>query len=192
MVLYKGYDAAFPPTKPYPGTRIVGGYLGGATPHEWTRKEWERASAGGTLRSLGIWTGYLEGDPIGHANEAIKAAESLGWRVRPTHDERLICLDKETQEDRAWVAAFARQLAGHGFLCLEYRSLSAIEADPSPLNVWNWAADWNVPLNLRAVPREVGQQIRANVEFDGTTVDLSVFTEFVYDHCHVGLFESVT
>jgi hypothetical protein len=175
-MLHVMYDAAYPPTRPYPGATAVAGYIGGNTPHVWTSSEWNAANGGGRLHQLPIWVGYLEDNPEIHANEAVKAAEKLGWASHLLH-RRYICLDKETQQDRAWCARFASVLHRGGFDCLEYRSVSTIESDPTPSQCDNWAADWYTKVNWNLVPRTEAFQFAPDVHFDTTMVDLSLVSD---------------
>jgi hypothetical protein len=182
------YDASIPPTKPYPGAHAVAGYLGGLTPHIWTAKEWNKASGNGTLRQLGIWVGYLQDHPVRHAADAVNAAKALGWKQHlDVSRRRYIALDKETQRDRAWCEAFGVEIYQHGFVSIEYRSISTIEANPTPSVFDNWAADWDVTPDFTLVRRTEMIQFKANIPWDETTVDLSLATQEAFDRFGRGL-----
>src|SRR6202030_1784840 len=77
MSLHRMFDAAYPPQRPYPGCQAVAGYIGGNTPHVWTRDEWRRF---GGLVQFPIWTGYAEADPAGHGQQCAALMHDLGWR----------------------------------------------------------------------------------------------------------------
>ena len=97
------FDAADPPSSPYPGCQAVAGYIGGNTPHVWTAAEWQRF---GHLRQFPIWTGYAEANPAHHGQQAVAAMRARGWAAgRP--DRRAVIVDEETEVNAAWIDAFA-------------------------------------------------------------------------------------
>lgn len=179
--MYLMYDAAYPPSKPFPGASAVAGYVGGTTPNVWNEDEWNAASDDGRLRMLPIWSGYLEDNPRDHAASAVRAVQALGWRPHLLHHERLIVLDKETQTDTVWQTQFAAEISRSGFRCLNYRSVSAITAAPSPLNSFNWPADWDGNPSFTMEPDTLAFQFINNVLWDGTRVDLSILNEEGYN-----------
>jgi hypothetical protein len=189
MPLHHGIDASVAPKSPYPNTDFVAGYIGGNTPHVWTLDEWNTANGAGKLRSLPIWVGYLEDDPLGHAVDAAKKAMSLGWKA---YLHRYIALDKETQEDRKWVLTFAAKLTNLGFLTIEYRSLDPILQDPTPPAIDNWVADWIRHPDLSLVPREEMMQYDHDIPFGNTVVDLDVATDTAFNNMGRGLRRNVT
>lgn len=172
MTLYRGFDAAFPPSKRYPSCQWAGGYIGGNTPNVWTLDEWNRFT-GPNFRVCPIWTGYHQNDPGDHAKAAVKAALALGWRAHAT-PLRLIALDFEGEVDAEWITAFAAQLRNDGFDTCPYASLSAISGgDPPELGYW--LPDWNgFPVIPSQPPHVIAHQFEGDVPFMGTSVDVSV------------------
>lgn len=170
------FDASRPPATPYPGARAVAGYVGGLTPHIWTRAEWLRFAH---LRQLPIWTADFRQDPKFSANTAADAAEALGWEAHRPGTWRAVVVDGEAVIDMPWVEAFGDELQVRGFLCWPYLSLSAAAGDPPTFSLW--AADWDGFAGLEGGPDVIGHQYRANVQWGGTVVDLSVFEGAVLD-----------
>lgn len=165
------FDAAFPPSRPYPGCAAVAGYIGGNTPHPWTSAEWQPFKG---LAQLPIWVGYQEADPTGHAADAAAAARRLGWDAFHTPAWRAIVLDQEAELDRDWIAAFGHQLQHQGFLCWPYNSGSVLSAGGDPPGYSVWLPTWDDVATIPHLPNVIAAQYRPNVAFDGTAVDLSV------------------
>ncbi len=176
MSLHRMFDAAYPPQRPYPGCQAVAGYIGGNTPHVWTRDEWRRF---GGLVQFPIWTGYAEADPAGHGQQCAALMHDLGWRPG-AQNRRAVILDEETQVDAAWVDAFAAQIWHAGYQTFMYGSLATILHDPPKEGYL--VADWtNVPA-LPPYANVVGCQYEANVPWEGTQIDLSVITDAMLAH----------
>jgi hypothetical protein len=172
MALRLMYDAAYPPTAPYLNAAAAAGYLGGNTPHAWTRGEWNDQAG---MRYCPIWTGYLEDDPAQHANDAVTTAEALGWKAF-TLPRRIIALDFEGEIDPAWVNTYADVVEHLGFDTVPYLSISAWQGgDPTRFS-W-WLPDWNGVPDLPAYPDVIGHQYVPDVPWLNTKVDLSVIDE---------------
>lgn len=182
MTLFHAFDASTPPTQPFPGTEIVCGYIGGDTPHVWTAEEWNRASHNGSLRLLPIYvvSNTSGKDPGVEARKAASAAISLGWS---RHIGRLIALDSETSTDTRFIQAFGGALIRDGFHGLDYRSISILIANPSGLP--EWAADYSLP-PMPSSPNQHGFQYAADIPFEATKVDVSIFDDTVYHGCGHG------
>jgi hypothetical protein len=176
MTLYHGYDASHPPAKPFPGSQFCCGYLGhtGYTPHVWTAAEWNAASSNGTLRMLPIWLPDRSNTPALEATAAAAAAVALGWT---RHIGRALCLDSETSTDAQWIAAFGHALAQDGFTLIDYRSVSALSVNPSGYRTW--AADYSLP-PAGWTDAQSGFQYRADIPWDGTQVDVSIFDDELF------------
>lgn len=80
-----GFDAAYPQialVPELPAGSIVGGYIGGATPHVWTDAEWAVVRGQGSLRPLPIFvagehcTGYAPGADV--ASSVVETMQRLG------------------------------------------------------------------------------------------------------------------
>lgn len=181
-MLYNVYDAAYPPSSPYPNTQIAALYIGGNTPHVATAAEWNAQT---NRRYCPIWTGYGEANPADHARQAAAAAEALGW-ARNADPWRIIALDFEDEINAAWITEFAESLTDEGFETLVYESLSAVAGGDPTCHAW-WVPDWNGQPTLPPLPNVGGHQYQANVPYLGTTVDLSVFDQDLYDRCGFGL-----
>lgn len=182
MTLVRMFDAAFPPATGYPGAEAVAGYIGGRTPHIWTRAEWARFVG---LYQLPIWTADFTQDPARSADAAADAAEALGWIAHHADVWRAIVVDGEDIIDEPWIRAFGRELQVRGFLCWPYLSLSALAGDPAGFQVW--LADWDGFAGLEGPQPEVlAHQYRPNVPWGGTKVDLSVVAAAVLPSFGIG------
>ena len=174
--LYQMFDAAYPPSSPYPGCQAVAGYIGGNTPHVWTAAEWQRF---GHLRQFPIWTGYAEANPTHHGKQAVAAMQALGWAAgRP--NRRAVIVDEETEVNAAWIDAFAAVVWAAGYQTFIYGSLATVLDNPPKEGYL--VADWN---DVPAVPpyaHVIGHQYKPNVAWDGTQVDLSVISEEMLVH----------
>lgn len=178
MSLYPAFDASTPPGVPYPGAAAVMGYIGGNTPHVWTRDEWRRFAA---LVQFPIWVGVFEADPVGHARQAVSAARALGWSPNPpSGNRRGIIIDYETEVNQAWIDSFAAVVWAAGYETFVYGSESTITGNPPKEG--RWIALYNGLANLPDIPYAVAHQYAANIPFDGTAVDLSVVSADMLAH----------
>lgn len=170
MTLTLAFDAAFPPLNPYPNAGAVFGYLGGNTPHIWTPDEWRRFQ---NLKQMGIWVGFNEADPVGHGNDAVQAARSLGWTPNGNGATRRgIIIDFETEIDPAWIKSYADTVNSGGYDTFVYGSESFVLQNP--VRSGRWIALYNDQPNIPADPGALAHQYVADVPWDGTQVDLSV------------------
>jgi hypothetical protein len=181
MSLIRMFDAAFPPATGYPGAAAAAGYIGGRTPHIWTRAEWDRFAG---LYQLPIWTADFSQDPIRSAAAAADAAEALGWIAHHSPAWRAIVVDGEAVIDEPWIRAFGKELQVRGFLCWPYLSLSALAGDPAGFTVW--LADWDGFAGLEGGPEVIAHQYRPGVRWGGSLVDLSVVSAAVLPSFGVG------
>lgn len=177
--LVRMFDAAFPPLRPFPGCGAVAGYIGGNTPHVWTANEWNNASDDGALPMLPIWVGFGEADPVDHGQQAAAAAIRLGWEPHHSPKWRAIVADVEAVSETAWLKAFGQALRTAGFLCWPYMSATALPSDPPGFTVW--LALWNGLATVPAIHDVGGHQYAANIPFESTDVDLSVFRPGLLD-----------
>lgn len=181
MSLVRMFDAAHPPATPYPGAAAVAGYIGGRTPHIWTRAEWQRF---GHLYQLPIWTADFSQDASRSAAAAADAAEALGWIAHHDPLWRAIVVDGEAVIDEPWIREFGAELQRRGFLCWPYLSLAAIAGDPRGFSLW--LADWDGYTGLEAGPEVIAHQYKPDVPWGGTQVDLSVVSAVVLPSFGVG------
>lgn len=169
--LFHAFDAAVPPRAPYPGCQAVLGYVYGPTPHVWTLDEWLRFAH---LRQAPIVLYDKLKDPGSEGRAAAMAVKRLGW-LPHAKSLRVIWLDMELTRDPAWIAAWAGAVRGEGFMPGDYRSLSSLTADGDPGIVMKWIAAWDGAPVVEDLARVDGHQYTANIAFEGTFVDLSVF-----------------
>lgn len=184
-MLYKGYDASIPPTRPLTGAHFACGYIGGNTPHVWTPDEWndsiEDKQSGRILRTLPIWTADFSASPRSQAHSALVAAIALGWH---RDMRRFIALDSETSEDVHFIQEFGEGLREDGFALLDYRSASAHIAAPSGYT--EWIGRWDVPAGPFTTEAEM-YQIAADITWEGAKVDLDICSHDAIEHFGRGL-----
>jgi hypothetical protein len=173
------YDASIPPASPYPGCTAVAGYIGGNTPHVWTRRQWNEASDNGRLAVLPIWVGFGEGDPVEHGKEAAAAAVARGWVPHHSPRWRAIVADVEALSETEWLEAFGTQLRREGFLCWPYMSAVALPSDPPGYSVW--LAQWNRQADVPPIHDVIAHQYAHDLPYENTSVDLSAVLAGVLD-----------
>lgn len=156
------WDASTPPAIVPPGFDAAAGYIGGDTPHVWTRPEWERL---GTLAKLPIWVRSDPHDAAQATSDAIGALDRLymiGARPGCT-----VALDLETAVNAAYVNAFHSRMAFFGYHVWVYGSRSAVFGNP-PCDGY-WVADFTGSPHFPA-----GKMVRACQWQAGAELDRSV------------------
>ena len=180
-MLYRVFDAAYPPAVAPPGCSGVLGYIGGSrATHVWPASAWLPFRG---LRQFPCWVPSTADHPAEVAAEAVAAARNLGWAPGPTVGERVIVCDLETIEDRTWYDAWSTSVTAGGFVPVVYGSLSTVLANAAS-DVW--AADWNGEQVIPAGQTIHGHQDQADVPFGGTRVDYSVVDAWLYERGGVG------
>jgi hypothetical protein len=175
MALRWMYDAAFPPARP-PRWYAVAGYIGGDTPHVWTRAEWDAQPA--PFR-LPIWTADNRvNSPASAAADApliLAKLEELGVPPGVT-----IALDGETRIFPAYLEELDELV--RPYWLLDYGSLSFVTSNPLTTG-GRWAAEWVPPHgNIGAAVALAGHQDInavqwASAEMRGTAWDWSLIED---------------
>jgi hypothetical protein len=164
------YDAAYPPPAP-PPWEVVAGYLGGDTPHSWSKAEWDSQPA---RYRLPIWVrsnpdGY---DGAAEARTACTRAAAIGQPAGTT-----IGLDLETAIAPAYVSAFNSQAHALGYAVEEYGSSASIFKNPGT-TAGIWDADWNAPgdphLDANATATQYANGTQLDQPWDASLIDDSV------------------
>lgn len=128
------YDASVPPPSP-PNWHVAGGYIGGDTPHVWSREEW-RAQPAPYL--LPIWTASNRADTPEAAGqdawEIISSLELLGVPRGAT-----VAIDTETTVYNVYLQALSDFLGP--WVVMNYGSLSYVTRNPLTTG-GRWAAKW--------------------------------------------------
>src|SRR5215468_808046 len=155
------WDASNPPSDPAGKWDAAAGYIGGDTPHVWTRTEWDRL---GKLPKLPIWVQSAPASGNGHA-EAFSAMVAL-FRIGCPPGSA-VALDLETAVSPAYVTAFAAPLRWAGFYVWVYGSKSTVFSNP-PCDGY-WVADYTGAPHFPA-----GKAVRACQWQAGQVVDSSV------------------
>ncbi|MBA0084986.1 MAG: hypothetical protein HRJ53_08320 [Acidobacteria bacterium Pan2503] len=176
MTLHKAFDAAFPPLSAPIGCSIAIGYIGGKrATNVWTLQEWKRFAL---LRQIPVYVPDLTLEkPADAAVNACDAARSLGWAPDQRPNRVIVC-DLETSIDRSWYAQFTYTVAHEGFQAVAYGSLSTV-LENAASDVW--VAAWDGSAALLAGQTIHGHQWAADVPWQGTTVDLSVCDDWMWD-----------
>lgn len=186
--LYPGADASRPGGALPAGTKILAAYVGkpgpGApdTPHVWTAAEWNSyVSHDPQLRLLPIYVhNYPDANPAQDAANAVAAVEALGWQPNvPGAGRRVIALDLEVLVSYDWVAEVEQEIDARGFRALPYGSRSYVVQNPSCFGYW-------VAQLTSRPPSLLPQGARGFQWHWGTSWDLDVFDQGVYDACAVG------
>ena len=173
MTLHHCFDAAFPPAAARKGCDSVLGYIGGAAARNvWTLEEWLRFEH---LRQFPAWVPALTENPVVDGKHAAAAARARGWA--DNHTRAIIC-DTEIAVNRAWYAAWAREVRDQGYVAVDYGSLSDVLQNAAELL---WVALWDDIPALQPGQSIEGDQYANDVPDGNTTLDLSVITEELYN-----------
>jgi len=156
------WDASTPPPNVPPGFDAAAGYIGGDTPHVWTRDEWARL---GKLPKLPIWVQSVPTTAARAQAEAFVALEQLYHIGCPTG--HAVALDLETAVDPAYVTAFGAVMRWAGFRTWVYGSRSTVFGNPA-LDGY-WVADYTGAPHFPA-----GPTVRACQWQAGKLIDRSV------------------
>lgn len=128
------YDAAFPPASP-PETDGVAFYIGGDTPHIWTRAE---VGASPARYRLPV---YVRSDPARASATADMTAAVTRLHQLGAPRGTVAALDLETAADPVYVRAAWRALRGDGYLLMVYASQRVVLSEGNPDGLY-WGADW--------------------------------------------------
>ena len=180
-MLYRVFDAAYPPPVAPPGCAGVLGYIGGSrAAHVWPGSAWLPFRG---LKQFPCWVPALTDDAREAGLFACRAARALGWAPGPKVGPRVIVCDLETDTSRAWYALWAAAVSGGGFVPVAYGSLSTVLGNAAS-DVW--AAAWDGEQVIPPGQTIHGHQDQADVAFAGTRVDYSVVDVWLYERGGVG------
>jgi hypothetical protein len=182
MTMHKVLDAAYPPATAPAGISGVMGYLGGIRAlHAWTPAEWQPFAH---VRQFGLYVPDTSADPYAQGSDAVNIALSLGWSDKMIGtQQRAIIIDLETSTDRTWYDAIANRIGSKGFMPVAYGSLSTVL-----LNAANdvLVAEFDDVPVIPSGQDIHGVQFLANQKLGSTTVDYSVFDDWLYYRGGVG------
>jgi hypothetical protein len=145
-------------------------YLGGDTPHVWTKPELD---ARPERYRLGIW---VRSDPIGVAQamtDAVHCLAQLAFMGQPKGT--LVCIDMETAEDPTYVAAFSANILSGGYKLIAYGTQDDVFGNDNPDGLYFGAA-WTGVSHIAS-----GDQMTQYVSFTGYDVDLAEATLPLWD-----------
>jgi peptidoglycan hydrolase-like protein with peptidoglycan-binding domain len=128
------YDAAYPPAQP-PKTDGVCFYIGGDTPHVWTKAEVDAQTA---RYRLPVFVRSSPPGP-GATTDSITTLFQLKQYGVPTGT--LVALDLETAVDVSYVEEYYQDLRASGYKLIVYGSQSTILENKNPSGLY-WGADW--------------------------------------------------
>lgn len=179
MALKKGFDASTQiPARMPAGCTFAAGYIGGSTPHVWTRDEWNRFAGVSGARLFPIWVADFASDPVQSAKDAVTAMRRLGWSPG-----RALVYDTEATVDTAWCRAFRRE-AGHEQIPVNYGSAAVVAQNGDDRL---WIAKWDGDPALGGGQDVLAHQYEANVSAAGGVVDFSVMDDGLFRQGGVGL-----
>jgi hypothetical protein len=148
-------DAAYPPQARAPaGAEIVAGYIGGNTPHVWSKTEWAQF---GHVRKLPIFVRDQRGDGEEDGCQAVGELARLGVPRGAT-----VAYDLETLVYGAMVTAFWNVLRRGGYHVWVYGSADFVFGNPSCSGYW--VADYTGQPFMYPHSRIAATQYEANVE----------------------------
>jgi hypothetical protein len=136
------YDAAYPPASS-PVTDGVCFYIGGDTPHVWTKAE---VSAQKARYRLPV---FVRSNP-----ESASATKDVTEAVTQLHAIGapagiLVAWDLESAVDAAYIAAVYRSVKPVGYRLIVYGSQSTVLGNDSPGDLY-WGADWTGKAHLHS------------------------------------------
>lgn len=147
------------------GAQVAAGYLGGSTPHVWTRADWDAQQA---RWRLPIWVPENPTSGQAEGAEAAAAAQRLGV-PRGT----VIGWDLETHQWAGEVGAAEAMLRLAGYSLMPYGSISTLFSNPAAAG-W-WVADWTGQPHLFPHPMVVATQYDHDIPLsNGVRVDQSL------------------
>jgi hypothetical protein len=156
------FDASSPPAHAPPGFQIAAGYIGGHTPHVWTKAEWQRFRG---LKMLPIYVSAIaihqQSTPVIEAFDCLRKLHALGV----PHGSPVV-IDLETAVNPAYVTAFGGVLHWANYRVWVYGSASTVFGNP-PLDGY-WVADYTGASFMYA-----HQKVRATQWINGTDYDRS-------------------
>jgi hypothetical protein len=195
--LHNGADSATPGARLPAGTTILYVYVAagdlpdpGDARHVWTRPEINQylnpdspLYGGPSLRVVPMYVHDFAGNASLDAQNMCDAVSDLGWS---NTEGRIIEIDLETLEDPAYVGGLIAPVARLGFRLGKYGSLSTINANPPCPGGTRFAA-WQ-KRKPSSIPAGIGDAWQwATPGQVGGDWDLTVATQFVYDHAGRGL-----
>lgn len=132
-----GFDASTPPLGMPQHTRIVFGYIGGDTPHVWTKQEWARF---GKRRKVPIFVPKVA---VGGASKASVDAYVI---LRRLYELRVpkgnpVVMDMENNISAAYLRAVRDILHWYGYRVWVYGSLNHVFSNP--MCDGYFVADWS-------------------------------------------------
>jgi hypothetical protein len=164
------YDGAYPRIGGAPLEGVVGvcGYIGGDTPHVWTKEEWAEQPYRYRI-PIYVRSDPQLADPVHDAAEAVAALAALDAPKGVA-----VALDSETAADPAYTRGFYAAIEAHNPV-IEYGSRDFVLGNDNPSG-WYWVAE---PGASSPVPGFLATQY-----YWGQSYDLDWFdAAWVYDHC---------
>lgn len=129
------YDASTPPPNP-PHWHVAAGYIGGNTPHVWTRAEWDAQWSPCRL-PIFVHTGA---DTVADAEaDARSILAELGRLKVPGNTS--VVVDTETGIYHPYLTTLSERLWARRYSLINYGSLSYV-IQSAKTHGGRWAADW--------------------------------------------------
>jgi len=169
--MYHMYDASVPPKNP-PDYRVVAGYFGSGTPHDWSAADWNAQKAEFRLPII-VHTG----------NDVESAAQETFAEIQKFiadfsfPEGKTIVIDTEDYQYGVFLTELDKLVTGIHRKLMNYGSLSAIQHN-AIVSGGRWSAHWDDVPKLDAIPDCKATQY-ADSAMIGTDYDLSVIDESV-------------
>jgi hypothetical protein len=148
------------------GFSIIAGYIGGDTPHVWTRVDWGHFNG---YCKLPIWTASgASGTAADGGAVAWEAVQAL-WTVADGDEKSMhvpIAVDLEQAVAPDWVAGFGSVCHYLGHPVWPYGSLSTILQNPACDG--RWIADWDGQEQL--IDNAIAVQYASGSQYDSSIV----------------------
>lgn len=157
------YDAAVPPASP-PEADGAAVYIGGDTPHVWTRADVEGTKVR-YLLPVFVRSNPAQASAAVDAGAALAALHNLG-----VPKGSLVSWDTETAADPAYMRVVYDLIVGAGYKLMDYGSQDDLFANELPVGGYYWGADWTGTAHIDQ--GDAGTQYE-NLAAAG--IDLSVF-----------------
>lgn len=165
--MIKMFDAAYPPQTAPEGYQVAAGYIGGDTPHVWTRAEWDRFSH---LRRLPIFT---RSAPAGHSGTADAFAALAQLYAIGAPRGIAVVWDLEAAVAEAYLNEVDAVMSWAGFLVWIYGQASTVFKNPECHGYW--PADWTGDPFMHS-----GDNVRATQYASGPDWDSSLVKEWQF------------
>jgi hypothetical protein len=154
-------DSAYPLDHVVPGAQGVAGYIGGDTPHVWSRADWESQPYQYRL-PIFVRSNPVVSDIPGDITDALSQLRT----INAPHGT-IIALDSETAIDPSYTIPFVVAINAGGYRVMDYGSQQDVFQSKNP-DGYYWGADWTGQPHL--VAGDVGTQYVSFISYDESEI----------------------